>query len=65
MTNEHYRNALKALGLTVIGAAPVLGISRRQAQRYAADDAIPGPVAKLIHIMVDCEIDPADVKTLK
>lgn len=65
MTNEQYRNSLIALGLSIVGAAPVLGISRRQAQRYAADDEIPGPVAKLIHIMVDCEIDPKDVAWLK
>lgn len=65
MTNEYYRTALKALGLTIVGAGPVLGISKRQAQRYAAADAIPGPVAKLIHVMVDCEIDPKDIAYLK
>jgi hypothetical protein len=65
MTNEQYREKLKELGLSIIGAAPVFGISRRQAQRYASNDAIPPPIAKLMHIMVDCAIDPADVAYLK
>lgn len=65
MTCGQYLESLKALGLSVVGAAPVFGISRRQAQRYAAGDAIPAPLAKLVWIMVNCDIDPNDVKLLK
>lgn len=53
MTNEDYRAALARLGLSRVGAAPVLGISRRQAQRYAAQDAIPEPVARLVALYLE------------
>lgn len=65
MTSAQYRKLLERLGLTIVGAAPVLGISRRQAQRYAEGNAIPGPVAKLVWLMADRGIDPNDVMRLK
>ena len=65
MTSTQYRKLLDRLGLTIVGAAPVLGISPRQAQRYAAGDPIPGPVAKLLRLMVDRGIDPVEVMRLK
>lgn len=48
MTKTQYRSALKKLGLSIVGAAPVLGIGRRQSQRYAAGDPVPETVAKLL-----------------
>jgi len=42
MTPQEYRDALEELGLSIVGAAPVLGIDRRTAQRWAALDG-PGP----------------------
>lgn len=62
MTAAQYRKLLDRLGLTIVGAAPVLGISPRQAQRYAAGDPIPGPVAKLLRLMVRLNLKPDDVK---
>jgi hypothetical protein len=48
-----YRAALKALGLSQSTAGPWLGISRRQAERYAsAYQQVPMPVAKLIRLVV-------------
>jgi hypothetical protein len=48
MTTAQYRTAIKKLGLKIFTAGPVLGISGRQSQRYAAGDAIPETVVKLI-----------------
>lgn len=64
MTNAQYRDLLEHLDLTVTGASPVLGISPRQAQRYAANDAIPGPIAKLMRLMVENNINPNHVAAL-
>jgi len=64
MTNAQYRLLLEHLGLNVVEAGRVLGISPRQAQRYAAQDAIPGPVAKLMRLMAEKNIDPEYVETL-
>lgn len=65
MTNAQYRKLLEHLGLNVMEAGRVLGISPRQAQRYAAKDAIPGPIAKLVRLMVEKNIDPNHVQALK
>ncbi len=44
MTPDHYRTALKALGLTQVGAGKLLGVSARTAQTYAAEGP-SGPAA--------------------
>jgi hypothetical protein len=63
MTANQYRAALKKLNLSIVGAAPILGISRRQSQRVAAGDSpVPEPVAKLLRLMLDRDIDPKEVK---
>src|SRR6266404_2033574 len=64
MTNAQYRILLEHLGLNVVEAGRVLGISPRQAQRYAAKDAIPAPVAKLVRLMVVKDINPKEVEAL-
>lgn len=35
MTAAQYRKALQRLGLTIVGAGPVLGIGRRHSQKIA------------------------------
>jgi len=51
MTAGQYRRALKALDLSIVGAGAVLGIRRRQSQRYAHGDAeVPQPLAKLLRL---------------
>ena len=35
MTTDEYRAALDKLGLSIVGSAEHLGLSRRQSQRYA------------------------------
>jgi len=64
MTNAQYRILLEHLGLNAQEAGRVIGVSRRQAQRYATNDAIPRPVAKLVRLMVEYRIDPEHVEAL-
>ena len=64
MTNAQYRKLLEHLGLNIVEAGRVLGISPRQAQRYAAKDAIPAPIAKLVRLMAEYNIDPKHVEAL-
>ena len=64
MTNAQYRLLLEHLGLNAQEAGRVLGVSRRQAQRYATKDTIPAPVAKLMRLMAERNIDPEDVEAL-
>jgi hypothetical protein len=63
MKTAEFTAALKKLGLSVVGAGPALGISRRQSQRIAAGVAlVPKPVAKLLRIAVERGIDLAEVR---
>ncbi len=63
MTNKQYVNAVTNRGMSIVGAAPVLGISRRQSQRIAAGDTpVPEPVGKLLNLMVKYDVKPEDVK---
>lgn len=60
MTAKQYRAALAKLDLSIVGAAPYLGISRRNSQRIASGQTeVPKPVAKLLRIAVDHKI-PAE-----
>ena len=51
MTNHQYRTILEKLGLNTETGGNMLGLSRRQAQRYAKDATIPKPVGKLLLLM--------------
>lgn len=52
MTSAEYRSLIAALGLSIVGAAPVIGISRRASQYYAAGErAVPEPVARLLRLL--------------
>lgn len=54
MTAAEYSKALRALDWAVVDAAPHLGVSRRQAQRFASGESpIPGPVARLIRLLLE------------
>jgi hypothetical protein len=53
MTMTQYRKALERLELSIVGAGPVLGITRRQSQRIAAGDCpVPKPIAKLLELLL-------------
>lgn len=64
MTNQQYRILLELLGLDPMRAARVFGISTRQSQRYAAKNPIPAPLAKLLQLMVQRNINPDDIEAL-
>ena len=65
MNKREYLEALAKLGLTIVGAGPVFGLSKRHAQRYAAGDtSIPGPLAKLVRVMLARRIAPEVIAEL-
>lgn len=51
MIAPEYRVALARLQITPYEAGPVLGISRRQSLRYAAEGGVPDTIAKLLHML--------------
>ncbi|WP_375778714.1 hypothetical protein ACE103_06175 [Bradyrhizobium sp. ma5] len=55
MTPTEFKNALRKLRLSVRAAAPLLGISLRQAQRYSRGEAgqsVSAPVANLLNAWI-------------
>lgn len=52
MTADEYRDALRRLGLSQVGAAPVLGVSPRTAQTYAAEGP-SGPAALAVRLLLE------------
>ena len=60
-----YRAALDKLGLSIVGAAEYLGLSRRQSQRYAKGaTAVADPVAKLLRLAIRIGLTANDLKTI-
>lgn len=51
MNANEYRAALTKLGLSQVGAAPLLGVSPRTAQTYAAEGP-SGPAALAIRLLL-------------
>lgn len=60
MKTTEYRKFLAKFGLSIVGAAPVLGVSRRHAQRFAAGAVIPPPIEKLIHMLMKHGLEEDD-----
>jgi len=52
VTANEYRAALEKLGLSQVGAAPLLGVSPRTAQTYAAEGP-SGPAALAIRLLLE------------
>lgn len=66
MTQRQYLKALATLGLTPAGqlTAKTIGLTIRQLQRIAAgENAVPGPVARLLELMIALNVDPAAIVT--
>ncbi len=61
MTPTQYQNAIKSLGMTVVGAAPFFGISRRQAQRIASTGPIPKLIEKVLKLLLDGKLKKEDL----
>lgn len=63
MTPKQYRQALEKLGLSIIGAAPVFGISKRQAQRFAGGEVeIPKLVCTVLNLALKGRITMEDLQ---
>lgn len=53
MTSQEYRDAIEALGLSQLAAAPFLGISPRTSQGYALGEyPVPKAIAMLLDLLV-------------
>jgi hypothetical protein len=61
LTPTQYRAALKRLDITIVGAAPYFGISRRQAQRIAAEGPVPKLVAQVLKLLLDGKLKKEDL----
>ena len=65
MTTEDYRAALDKLGLSIVGSAEYLGLSRRQSRRYAnGTSPVADPVAKLLHLTIRIGLTANDLKSI-
>jgi hypothetical protein len=63
MTAKEYLAALDRLGLSQVGAAPLIGLSRRQAQRLAAGESkVPPAIAKLLRLVLAGKISLDDLR---
>lgn len=63
MTPNQYRSALSALDLSQERAAFWLQVSYRTSQNWALGERpVPGPVAKLLRLMLRLKLKPEDVK---
>jgi hypothetical protein len=59
MTPQQYRNALKRLGFSIVGAGPHLGVTGRTSQRYAnGESPIPERTIMLIEHMLKASEKP-------
>jgi hypothetical protein len=61
LTPTQYRHALKKLDITIVGAAPYFGISRRQAQRIAAEGPIPKLIEKVLELLAEGKLKKEDL----
>lgn len=59
MTAKQFSEWLKSKDLTAYAAAPILGISKAQCHRYAADGNVPLTIARLCD-MIDRHGVPRD-----
>lgn len=65
MTAEEYRATLDKFGVSIVGSAEYLGVSRRQSQRYAdGTTSVPNPVAKLLRLAIRTGLTANDLKAI-
>src|SRR4051812_39326642 len=65
MSTAEYRAALNTLGLSIVGSAEHLGLSRRQSQRYAnGASPVADPVAKLLRLAIRTGLTADDLKVI-
>jgi len=65
MTKTEYKQILRALNLTIIGASAAFGYSPRQTYRYSTGRGrIPSPVAKLLRLAARNRLTPEQIAAL-
>ena len=65
MTADEYREAIEALGLTVLSAGRFLDVNERTARRWANGElSVPPVVAMLLTLMVKYSISVAEAYEL-
>ncbi|MCC6314803.1 MAG: hypothetical protein IT337_12415 [Thermomicrobiales bacterium] len=63
MTGQQLGRALDRLGISVYAAAPLLGMSRRQAYRLTAGESpVPALVAKVVRLLAAGRITLQDLE---
>lgn len=66
MTQKELKAALKALGLTQMGASRLFGVDGRTVRKWVAGDApVPGSVALCLNLMIRYGVTPADAEGLR
>jgi transcriptional regulator with XRE-family HTH domain len=66
MTDEEFKAAIEALGLSQLRAGKLLGASVRSARRWAAGGAaIPESVATLLRLLLAGKITVEDIEAAK
>lgn len=66
MTQKELKAALKALGLTQMGAARLFSVDGRTVRKWVAGDApIPGSVALCLNLMIHYGVTVSDAEKLK
>lgn len=62
MTQNEYRAAYSALGLTQAGVARLLGVDERTSRRWAnGEREVPPPVARFLDYLVAANVTPDEV----
>ena len=65
MTSHEYRRHLQRLALGTLDAGPVLGVTPRQAARYAAGDTrVPAVLAKLLKLDKQKNLSAHEIRAL-
>ena len=63
MTPTKYKSALAKLGMTIVGAGPFFGLSRRQAQRVASGESpVPKLLVKVLNLLDEGKITKEDLQ---
>ena len=62
MTPTKYKAAISKLEISIVGAAPFFGISRRQAQRIASGESpVPKLVEKVLTLLLAGKLKKEDL----
>jgi DNA-binding transcriptional regulator YdaS (Cro superfamily) len=62
LNSTQYRTSVAALGLTLAGAARLLGVDERTSRRWASGEReVPETVARFLSFLISADIKPDEV----